>query len=326
MHGITVEFKEEIMKGFIFTVILIVAALLISYKNKPAAAPVKKTQNTFALAAQNEFVGKVKFDNMSIRMIILRHCWDSIGIIDTKEAIQAVNVSASAGLTIEQIGDYNIDKNGTINKNVSWSDPMDFVGLKKFVSDQMKINAEAGDTFIIYTIGHGGGGGGLATLGQRADVMKTFAAAAAENQQETFWWQLSCHAAAKLPAISTLTEEEQGYFSMLASSPADQLSYFRTQGAQMKKVFNAMANKSREIDPNGDEMITAGEFRGFLNKHIPNGSFPSGRRGDLFFARSDDEPIFGAMPLARKIPIVDRDNPQGEYERDYIAIPSKKYN
>jgi hypothetical protein len=309
------------MKRFILLATITFVALVWSFNRVPETPP----QRTFVVEAQSDFVGQVKFDNISIRMIVLRHCWDDWGVKDTGQAIQAVNVGASKGLTIEQIGDYNIDKNGTINRNVSWSDPMDFAGLKDFVSEQMKINAETGDTFIIYTVGHGGGSGTLVTLGQRADVMKIFAEAAAENEQETFWWQLSCHAAAKLPAISTLSEEEQDYFSMMASSPANQLSYFGTQGAQMRIVFNAMANKSPDIDPNGDEVITAGEFKAFLNKHVREGSFPSGHRGDLFFARDDDEPIFGVMPLALKIPIVDRDNPQGSYERDYIAVPSRKY-
>jgi hypothetical protein len=260
---------------------------------------------------------------MSVRVLILRHTWDSISFTDTKQAIHAVDVAASKGLTIKQIGDYNIDKDG-LDERVSWKS-VSYEELRRFVDEQMKVDAEAGDTFVIYTIGHGGGGGGLQTLGQREDIMKIFAELAAKNQQETFWWQLSCHAAAKLPSISTLTEEEQDYFSMIASSPSDQLSYFCTQGEQMQKVFTALADKSREIDPDGDEVITAGELRKFLNKHVPSGSFPSGHRGDLLFARSDDEPIFGAIGLARRIPIVDRDNPQGQYERDYIALPSRKY-
>jgi hypothetical protein len=306
------------MKRFILLATIACAALLLSYSRVPVPKPI-------IVKAQSEFVGQVKSDSVSIRMIVLRHCWDKEGVSDARQAIQAVNVGASKGLTIEQIGNYNINRHGAINSNVSWSDPMNFAGLKRFVSKQMNINAETGDTFIIYTIGHGGGDGSLVTLGQRADVMKIFAEAAAEQEQETFWWQLSCHATARLPAISSLTEEEQSYFSMMASSSAADLSYFESQGAQMRTVFNAMANKSSDIDPNGDETITAGEFKAFLNKHVRRGSFPSGHRGDLLFARSDDEPIF-SMPLAIKIPIVDRDNPQRSYERNYIAIPSRKYN
>lgn len=309
--------QGRIMKKFIFLAIVVAIALLISNNNK---ANIPALQKTFVVEAKNEFVGKVKFDNLSVRVIILRHCWDDVGVTDTKQAIQAVNVAASKGLTIKEIGDHNINKNGTISRNVSWSAPMDFSGLKSFISEQMKVSAESGDTFVIYTIGHGGGDGDLVTLGQRRDIMKTFAEAAAENEQETFWWQLSCHAAAHLPAISTLSEKEQEHFSMIASSPANELSWFLTQGSQMQKVFIAMANKSTEIDPDQDEIITAGELRRFLNKHVSRG------RGDLLFARSDDEPIFGVIPLARKIPIVDRDNPQREYKRDYIAIPSRKYN
>ena len=305
------------MRRLILCAIILVSSFCLIPKSTP--------QETFVVEAKNEFVGQVKLKNVSVRMIILRHCWDEWGVKDTKSAIQAVDVGASKGLTIKEIGDYNINRKGTIGGNVSWSDPMDFAGLKKFVSDQMKVEAELHDTFIIYTVGHGGGDGSLVTLGQRPDVMKIFAEAAAENEQETFWWQLSCHAAAKLPSISTLTEDEQSYFSMMASSPANQLSYFTSQGPQLRTVFSALANKSREIDPNGDEMITAGEFRRFLNKHIPKGSFPYGRRGDLFYARNDDEPIFGVTPFVRRTPVFDRNNPQEEYEKGYIAVPKRKY-
>lgn len=304
-----------------FVAALIVAMLCWSQVRVPQQP--RRENDELTLLAQSQFIGKVKFESMSIRVLILRHTWDNISFTDTKQAISAVNVAASKGLTIKEIGDFNIDKDG-LDKRVKF-EAIAYEELTEFIDEQMKIGAEAGDTLVIYTIGHGGGGGGLQTLGQRKDIMNIFAELAAKNQQETFWWQLSCHAAAKLPDISTLTEEEQDYFSMIASSPSNQLSYFCTQGEQMQKVFTALAEKSPKIDPNGDEIVTAGELKQFLNEAVPSGSFPSGRRGDLLFARSDDEPIFGAIGLARRIPIIDRDNPQGEYERDYIAIPSRKY-
>ena len=145
--------------------------------------------------------------------------------------------------------------------------------------------------------------------------MKAIAAAAEENDQETLWWQLSCHAAAHLPPISSLNERQQELFSMTASSPSNELSWFTTQGAQFAALFNAMAEKNPSIDPNGDEIITADELSKFLIKGFGK------KRGELVFARSPDEPIFGYNGLANQIPIRDRNNRQEEYPRNYIPMP-----
>jgi len=153
-------------------------------------------------------------------------------------------------------------------------------------------------------------------LGQRGPVMKIIAEAAEENNQETLWWQLSCHAAASLPPISTLSETQQELFSMTASSPANELSYFNTQGKQFSAMFNALAAKSTEIDPNSDEIITAKELSDFLSAKFGR------KRGKLVFAKSDDEPIIGLTTgLANAIPIRDRNNPQDDYPRNYIPVP-----
>lgn len=260
------------------------------------------------------YVGTVKFDTISIRVLILKHCFESIADADANDAIEAVNLAQQKGLSIKDIGNHHITKEGP----KTWSKKtVSFESIKEFVSEQMKVDALPGDTFVIYTIGHGSGGGSLQHIGQRKILSDAFAAAAAENDQETLWWQLSCHAAAKLPAISDYSEEEQERFSMLASSSANKLSYFRTQGEQMEKVFGAIADESKEIDPNGDQMIDAKEFSDYLNNHIERG------RGDLFYARSEEEVIFG-YNLANAIPIEDRNNPQGEYPRDYIPMPRRR--
>lgn len=304
------------MKKFFLGILTICILLLYSFLNSEQGnesvhIPIEIKENS-----PIQYVGKIKFDNISIRMIILRHTWDSIAFTDTSEAIQAVDLAASKGLTIKDIGDYNVTRNGVSNR-VKLSKSFDFEELRTFLDNQMKVEAEVGDTFIIYTIGHGGKQGGLQTLGQRKEVMQLFAELAEKNQQETFWWQLSCYASADLPSIHTLTEIQKDYFSMIASSDAYNPSYFRTQGIQMEKLFNAMAEKSFSIDPNGDEIITAGELKSFLNGIENN-------RGNLLFARNDDEPIFGFVSLARRIPIVNRDEPSMEFPKNYIAIPRSR--
>lgn len=46
------------------------------------------------------------------------------------------------------------------------------------------------------------------------------------------------------------------------------------------------------------------------------------RRGDLFFARSPDEPIFGRGLLpAQMLPIIDRNSKGIKYNEDYILAP-----
>lgn len=263
------------------------------------------------------YVGQVRFESgISIRLLVLKHCPDSVANTDANEAVQAAQFAASKGLSIQSIGNFHINKDGKTNGFV-WSEKFDLTGLKKFVSEQMKVNAKPGDTFVIYTLGHGSGNGSVMRLGQREGIMKMLAEAAEENEQHTFWWQLSCHAGVKLPPISTLTERQQELFSMTASSGSE-LSYFRTQGAIMKKVFGAIAEKSPAIDPDGDEIITAGELRAFITKEFGK------KRGDLVFARSDDHPVFGNIPVASRIPIVDRLGPQETYPRDYVLLPKKR--
>ena len=272
------------------------------------------------LVSVSQFTCKVE-SHYSIRLLVLKHCPDDIADADAKEAIQAVDLAKSKGLTIESIGNYHVNKDGktpmsfVMGQKFSYSD---LDGLKKFISEQMKIGAQAGDTFIVYTIGHGGGDGSIMRLGQREGVMKAIAEAAEENNQETFWWQLSCHAGAHLPAISTLSKKQQELFAMLASSPGDELSYFRTQGARMEKVFLALASNSPELDVNQDEIITCKELSDFISKTIGE------KYGKLVFAQSDSEPIFGWLGrIANSIPIRDRNGPQGTYSRDYIPMPSK---
>ena len=273
-------------------------------------------------SAESPYIGKVRFESISIRLLVLKHCPDNIADIDANEAIQAANVAESKGLTVSTIGNYRVNKQGKTDR-MAWGKKVsldDLQGLKAFISDQMKKDAVPGDTIIVYTIGHGGGDGSLMRLGQREKLFRAIAEAAEENDQETFWWQLSCHAAARLPSIDTLNERQKDLFSMTASSPANELSYFRTQGKIFSAVFNAMAEKSSEIDPDGDETVTAGELSDFISKRFGE------KRGKLVYARDRKEPIFGFNGLANQIPIRDRNNPQGEYPRDYIPMPKRTHN
>ena len=268
---------------------------------------------------ESQYIGQIG-DSLSIRLLILKHCPDSIANVDAKQAIQAVDIAASKGLTIENIGNYHINKEGRTQESIAVSQEIsldDLEGLKRFISEQMKVGAKPGDTLIVYTIGHGGGDGSLMRLGQRGKLMYALAAAAEENDQEVFWWQLSCHAAAELPKISDLNEAQQNLFSMVASSTAHELSYFTTQGKQMEITFSALAEKDSAIDPDKDNIITAGELRQFMISKFGQ------KRGSLVYAKSDDEPIFGFYGLFNQIPIIDRNNPQGNY-KNYIPIPRSR--
>lgn len=288
----------------------IAVILTLLFCSSPLFAQTKMPVMVPAYANKEHYVGTVQFDSISIRLIVLKHCFEGVANRDAEGAIEVANLARSEGLDIKEIGNYHITKDGKAEgkERFAWETVAD---LKTFVSEQMKIDAQPGDTFIIHTIGHGGGGGGLQYIGQRQILVDAFTQAAEENDQETVWWQLSCHAAAKLPPISSLTPKQQELFSMLASSSAKDLSWFGSQPPQMKLVFEAMAKQSAAIDPDRDGVVTSGEFKNFLNKEVKAG------RGDLFFAKSDDEPIFG-FNLANAIPIIDHNRPQQVYPRNYI--------
>ena len=290
-----------------------------STKNAYEVDPYLTGYGHYIEPTSSEFIGKVRLNsNVSIRLLILKHCPDNIADIDASQAVQAANVALDRGLTIQTLGNYHVNKEGR-TESMAWGSRYnlnDLEGLKNFISEQMKVDVVHGDTFIVYTIGHGSGNGSIMRLGQRGPVMKIIAEAAEENNQETLWWQLSCHAAANLPPISSLTEEQQELFSMTASSPANELSYFNTQGKQFSALFNSLAARSKEIDPDSNEIITAQELSNFLSSKFGD------KRGKLVFAKSPEEPILGLTGgLANAIPIRDQNSPQGDYPRNYIPFP-----
>ena len=257
------------------------------------------------------YVGKVTLNNrLTVRLLVLKHCRENIATSDATGIIKAANLAATKGLSIKELGQHHVTKEGRLQ----WGAAMTLEGLKDFVSDQMKISAKIGDTFIIYTVGHGSGSGSIQILGDREPVARAFAAAAAENRQECLWWQLSCHAAAGLPELSSFTSDEQKVFSMIASSPANKLSYFHDQAKLMEGVFLALAEESSEIDPDGDGIVVARELAAFL-ENLRSGN------GKLVFAISEDEPIFGWFNYVNFIPIHLPDGRPIPFPEDFIPLP-----
>ncbi len=265
-----------------------------------------------------QYVGQVKMENVSIRLLVLKHCFESMADGDAKMGIQAANLAAQKGLKISDIGNFYINQDGEASRRGVWKN-VEYTadGLKEFISKQMKTNAEPGDTVVVFTIGHGSASGHLATLGERRMVMKAIADAAGENGQETVWWQLSCYACAGLPKITELPENQQDLFSVIASSDASHVSAAYVQGKHMEKVFVAMAENDPRIDPDKDGSMTAKEIGDFMTQAIGE------NRGSLVFAKSQDEVMFGANSLARLIPIIDRNGTQNKYPKDYIPLPKR---
>lgn len=254
-----------------------------------------------------QYVAKVKVagSDIRVRLIILKHCRERVADSESDGVIEVANLAASQGLDITDLGQHHINKNGPTR--VIWT-KTSLSGLKKFVSEQMKVNASQGDTFIIYTTGHGGPDGGLASLGQRREIGQMFIEAAEENEQETLWWQSSCFAAAGLPNINSLNAVQKEYFSMIASSTANRSSYWHDQTPLMKKVFIALANNDKRLDRNEDGSISANELGQFID------------RKNLVFAASGDEPIFGWRDFANEIPIRDWDGFKNYPDR-YVPHP-----
>lgn len=234
---------------------------------------------------------------------------------DENLAFQSIQNAKAKGLDVEAIGGHWVNKDGVM-KVALMDFNYDLDKFREFVSSQMKIDAQQGDTLIVFTIGHGMPSGELQNLGQRADVLKAIAQAAEENNQKTIWWQLSCYASSRLPSLSTLSESQQELLSIMASSYANQESPAYVEGKIMGRIFTALAEKSKAIDPNSDDQVTLSEFKSFLGASDI-------RRSDLFFSNSD-RPIFGGTDLANQIPIVDRNNPQGKYPPGYIPLPKKQ--
>lgn len=278
----------------------------------------KTSVGTIQTIDPEQFICQVKLDDqISVRLLVLIHAPDAVANTDGNLAIVAANVGSAKGLTIKQIGVFQVNKQG--QEGFVYSEVFNELnGLKKFIKEQSKIGAKNGDTLMVYTVGHGSGDGSIMRLGQRSGLMKILAEVAEENDQKIFWWQLSCHAAAGLPSIDTLKESQKPLFSMTASSPANELSYFNTQARLMEKMFIALAEKNAEIDPDRDGNVVADELKNFMIKNYGQ------KRGSLMYAADPKQVIFGLFGgLANKIPIIDKNNPQKDYPKDYVPFPKK---
>jgi len=247
----------------------------------------------------------------NIRVLALKHSKEQMAQGDEDLAFRGIQEAKSKGLHIEAIGGHWVNKDGIMRVkilNFDWN----IDKFREFVSQEMKTDAEQGDTVVVFTIGHGARSGYLDNLGQRSEVLEAIAQAAEENDQRTLWWQLSCHATAGLPNINTLSEKQQELLTISASSSAERQSPAGVEGKIMGSVFNAIAEKSSAIDPNHDDQIIAKELKNFLATQ---------GRGELFFASTENQMVFGGKDLANQIPIIDRNNPQGEYPPGYIPVP-----
>jgi len=265
---------------------------------------------------KEHYIGKVKLNNRTtVRLLVLKHSFESVADGEEREIVQAANLAASKGLKIKDIGSHHIDGGGKVAYKIKWGKKCSLSNLKNFVSEQMKISARKGDTLIIYTTGHGGAGGYLQSLGDRKTIAKAFADAAEENNQETLWWQSSCYAAAGLPPISSFNKKQQKLFSMIASSNAYVSSYWGDQTYPMQQVFLALAKDDPKLDKNKNGLITAGELKSFLNTVKRNADC-------ILFYSSLDEIIFGRIG-PWDIPIIDRNNVQGNYNDNYYAVPNE---
>lgn len=258
---------------------------------------------------------KTEADQIHIRLIAMKHSHISMADGDANLAISEARKAASKGLSIQIIGDHNIDKDGkrtSLMEVEFWN----IDGFKRYVSNQMRVDAKPGDTFVMFTIGHGFSSGGLENMGQRKAVMQAIGEAAAENHQKTLWWQLSCHATAALPDISDLSPDQRQWLTIVASSDASQLSPAGVEGRIIGQVFNAMAERSEAIDPNGDNMIIGHELKKFLGTTSPS-------RGSRCFMDDYNNVVFGFHNIANQIPIKDWNRPQRGYPDDYVPSPGR---
>lgn len=273
-----------------------------------------QTQPPLQTAYITSYVHQI--EGMKIRLLALKHSKEHMADGDANLAIQAVKKAAGKGLSIQDVGNHFVDKNGQMQA-AFYDFNYEINRFRDFLAQQMPMKAVQGDTLIIFTIGHGFPSGGLHNMGQRKEVLQAIGEAAEKNNQRVLWWQLSCYALASLPAINTLPPKQQELVSIMSSSTAQETSAAYIQGKIMEKVFMALAEKNKSIDPNGDGKITATELKGFLD------SAERGK-GKLLYAKTPEYVIFGPSDLtslANKIPIIDRNEQQREYPKDYIPSP-----
>lgn len=311
------------MKRILSSILLVVSLATLTFSSTVIVSDFQEDQRIEEVAFLNNNKA------IKIRLLALKHSKENIADIDANLAMSSVQIAKGKGLDISGIGNHFINKDGRLQVLLLDSlisangiglrngiEIQDQASLQEFISQQMKINAIPGDTVIVFTIGHGGPNGQLHNIGQRSVLMNAIAGAAEENNQRVLWWQLSCYASASLPPISSLTERQQRLLSMIASSNATTESGVGIQGRIMEKVFNALAEKDKNIDPNQDNVITAEELSNFLK----NSSYRAAQDiSSRVIAVNINFAIFGRRSL--DIPVIDRNNPQSKYPEDYVPFP-----
>lgn len=249
-------------------------------------------------------------NNISIRVLILKHSKEKMADDDAKMVVDAINVSANDSLDIKEIGNHFINETKKIR--VAICEYEEIKNLKEFISEKLKINKNENDTVIIFTVGHGSPSGSLQNLGQRSELQGAIAEAAEENNQKVLWWQLSCYAAAKLPPIESLTGEQQELLSVLNTSDEKTPSPAYVEGKIMEKLFSAMIETNEELDVDQNYEITGLELKNYLNK-IKKG------RGDLLRIKNLNYSVFG-INLANKIKIINHTGP-AEIFKNFVPMP-----
>lgn len=96
-------------KFFIGLIFFNIFFILLSVYLKKEKEPILEIQTDPVVV---QYVGTVAFDNISIRMLILKHTFEQMANDDANLAIDAVNLAANKGLTIKDIGEFNINRNG----------------------------------------------------------------------------------------------------------------------------------------------------------------------------------------------------------------------
>jgi hypothetical protein len=256
-----------------------------------------------------------------IRVLIFKHSREYIADHDAELVLQAIKHGESQGLDVHSIGAYYFTEpvKGMVSDDPFTNILMEPVEEKRFqrfqdfISDNIKKDKSQRDNVIVFSVGHGSPSGYLHNIGQRTNVFKALAAAAAENKQPMLWWQLSCYASAGLPSLSSLPPEQQKYFNMVASSDSRQSSYIDIQGKIMDRLFTAMVND--KVDTNHNGVIEANELDAFFR--LP-GSLRDGG-GPIVYSLKPDSIFFGFKGLG--IPILDRIGTQGIYNEEYVPIP-----
>lgn len=272
----------------------------IGYEKKEYKRWIKENSNSNKYCSSS--------NNISIRVLILKHSKEKMADDDAKMVVSTIN-SASNNLNIKEIGNHFINEIKKIRVSIYEYNQIE--NLKEFISEKLKINKNENDTAIIFTVGHGSPNGGLQNLGQRSELQCAIAEAAEENDQKILWWQLSCYAAARLPPIKDLTPKQQELFSVLNTSDEKTPSPAYIEGKIMEKLFSAMIENNKDLDKDQNWEITGYELKNYLNK-IKKG------RGDLLRTKNFNDSIFG-LNLANQIKII---NHKGKNSfKNFIPMP-----